>query len=216
MYQKEDQFVILSTRKIKKMNMKIPRLKMNTVKLFLILLAAIAYQSCASDAYRDLELPIDTGNGIHYQGVFYPLSSLIIKKKEFTTWNNEPGIDISLSSSDDLFNADDPLIPNPKWLDVNYFSFSFEAPYLKTSSITFVPHFKMRTNKGYVHSVLYLGTTILEYYDANPENLTVSSLVNINAISANEIDLDFEFTRPGGEIVIGSYKGGYLDVSTEE
>jgi hypothetical protein len=49
-----------------------------------------------------------------------------------------------------------------------------------------------------------------------PENIAVSSAVHINAISADEIELDFEFTRPDGEIITGRYKGTYSDVSTED
>jgi hypothetical protein len=195
--------------------MKIPRLKMNTAKLFLALLTAIAYQSCASDAYRDPEPPIDNGNGIHYKGAFYPLNSALINEKNANISSSETGIYIRLFYADPFFNAEDPFNRNPKWSDINLFSFSYVAKQLETSTITSVPHYTMRINTGYNDSKFHLATAILRDYTVRPENIAVSSNVQINAISADEIDLDFEFTRPDGEIITGSYKGGYSNVSEE-
>jgi hypothetical protein len=36
----------------------------------------------------------------------------------------------------------------------------------------------------------------------------------INSISADKIDLLFEFTRPNGEIITGHYKGTCSNIST--
>jgi|GEM_PF-3425454 len=74
----------------------------------------------------------------------------------------------------------------------------------------------MRINTDYDASNIHLATTILRYHTLLPENIAVSSAVHINAISADEIELDWEFTRPDGEIITGSYKGSYSDVSTED
>ena len=140
---------------------------MNTVKLFLAIVIATAYQSCASDPHKDLEPLMKNGNGIYYKGVFYPLNTPLINEKDIHIWITGTGIYIR------LFNADAPRITNPKWLDINYFNLVYEAPHL------------------------------------------VSSTMHINTISADEIDLNFEFMRPDGQFITGSYKGGYSDVNTE-
>ncbi|TXE20315.1 hypothetical protein ES692_00560 [Psychroserpens burtonensis] len=189
---------------------------MKTAKLFLVILIAIAIQSCSSDSDIDPEPTIDNRNGIHYKGVFYPLNTAIIRKKEFNVWNRGPSVYIRLFNADPLFNADDPFITHPKWLDINKFSFFYEATEVTTRTITPVPHYNMRINTGYDPSNIHLATTILRDYTVRPENIAVASIVHINAISADEIDLDFEFTRPDGEIITGRYKGSYSDVSTED
>jgi hypothetical protein len=189
---------------------------MKTAKLFLIILITIACQSCSSDSDIDPEQTIDNENGIHYKGVFYPLNTAIIKKTAFNVWNRGPSVYIRLFNADPLFNADDPFITHPKWLDINKFSFFYEATEATVSTITPVPHYNMRINSDYDASNIHLATTILRYHTLLPENIAVSSAVHINAISADEIELDFEFTRPDGEIITGRYKGTYSDVSTED
>lgn len=189
---------------------------MKTAKLFLVILIAITYLSCSSDSDRDPEPPIENENGIHYKGVFYPLNTAIIRRKEFNVWNHGPSVYIRLFNADPLFNADDPFITHPKWLDINKFSFFYEATEATVSTITPVPHYNIRINSDYDASNIHLATTILRYHTLLPENIAVSSVVHINTISADEIDLDWEFTRPDGEIITGSYKGTYSDVSTEE
>ncbi|WP_157609331.1 hypothetical protein [Psychroflexus torquis] len=75
---------------------------MKTAKLFLVILIAIASQSCSSDSDIDPEPTIDNGNGIHYKGVFYPLNTAIISKKEFNVWNHGPNVYIRLFNADEI------------------------------------------------------------------------------------------------------------------
>lgn len=180
---------------------------MKTARLFLFILIAIASQSCSSDSDIDLEPTIDTENSIHYKGVFHPLNTAIISKKEFNVWNHGPSVYIR------LFNADDPFVINPKWLDINKFSFFYEATEVTTRTISPEPNYNMRINSDYDASHIHLANTILRYHTFLPENIAVSSVVHINAISTDEID--FKFARSDGEIIKGRYKGSYSDVSTE-
>jgi hypothetical protein len=102
----------------------------------LVILAAIAHQSCASDDYIESEPPINTGNGIHYKGAFYPLNRALINEKDANICSSGAGIYIRLFYADTLFNGDDLLILNPKWSDINLFSFSYVATHVVTSTIT--------------------------------------------------------------------------------
>jgi hypothetical protein len=180
---------------------------MKTAKLFLVSLIAIACQSCFSDSDIDPEPTIDNENGIHYKGGFHPLNTAIIRKKKFDVWNRGSSVYIR------LFNAEDPFVIHPKWLNINKFSFFYEATEVTTRTILTVPHYNMRINTDYDTSHIRLATIILRYYTFLPENIAVSSAVHINAISGNKID--FEFARPDGEIITGRYKETYSDVSTK-
>jgi hypothetical protein len=186
---------------------------MKTAKLFLVSLIAIACQSCSSDSDIDPEPTIDNEDGIHYKGGFHPLNTAIIKKKEFDVWNHRPSVYIRLFNAYPLFNVEDPFVIHPKWLNINKFSFFYEATEVTTRTILTIPHYNMRINTDYDASHIRLATIILRYYTFLPENIAVSSAVHINAISGNKID--FEFARPDGEIITGRYKGSYSDVSTE-
>ena len=42
-------------------------------------------------------------------------------------------------------------------------------------------------------------------------NKAPSNTITIHAISTDEIDLSFEFTREDGELVTGKYKGTYIE-----
>tara|TARA_B110000879_G_C10856460_1_gene387520 strand:- start:140 stop:427 length:288 start_codon:yes stop_codon:yes gene_type:complete len=73
----------------------------------------------------------------------------------------------------------------------------------------------MRINTCYDASKFHVATATLRDDTVHPENIAVASIVQINTISADEIDLDFEFTRPDGKIITRYYKGTYSDVSIE-
>lgn len=189
---------------------------MNTVKLFLVLLTALANQSCSFNANKASEPPIENGNGINYKGVFYPLNSALINEKDANIWSSGTGIYIRLFYADALFNPENPFNRDSKWSDINIFSFSYVASHVVTDTITPVPHYTMRVNTDYDASKFYLAKAILRDDTVRSENIAVSSVVHINAISADEIDLNFEFMRPDGEIITGIYKGEYSNVSTDQ
>jgi hypothetical protein len=115
------------------------------VKLILVFLIAIVLQTCSAD--KDPEAQIETRNGIHYKGVFYPLNMALIKEIEFNI------------------------------------------------------------------SKIYAALEILGYDGASPENIAISSVMHIKAISADKRALDFEFTRPNGEIITEVFKDAYSEVS---
>ena len=195
-------------------NSKIPKLKI--VKLFLVILIAIIYQSCVSDSDIDPEPSIISGSGIHYQGDFYPLNRALINRKSVNYQIGGTAIYIRLFYADELFNADDPFLSHPKWSDINLFSFSYAAPHLVPITVAPVLHCFMRIKTGYDASNIHLATTILKDFTVRAENIAVASSVRINGMSAGEIDLYFEGTRPDGEIITRSYKGAYSDISPED
>ena len=90
----------------------------------LVILAAIAHQSCASDDYIESEPPINTGNGIHYKGAFHHLNRALINEKDANICSSGAGLYIRL------------LILNPKWSGINLFSFSYVATHVVPSTIT--------------------------------------------------------------------------------
>ncbi|WP_339923129.1 hypothetical protein [uncultured Cyclobacterium sp.] len=172
---------------------------MNKFKLIIVLSIAVLFSSCSVD--EDIE-PIDqTKNGFNYKGSFFSVDKAFIK--DFNIIDNEPSnIAIVLSNVD-------PSRTNPKWGGVNYFYFAYEATNVIEGTITPVPQYSIRENADFENLSILAGNTILRYNDPRVRNIAVSSSVNIKSISVDEIDLEFEFIRPDGEIITGSYKGTY-------
>jgi hypothetical protein len=135
-------------------NSKIPKLEI--VELFLVVLIAMIYQSCASDSDIDLEPTIENGNGIYYKGDFYPLNRALINRKSVNYQIGGTAIYIR------LFNADDPFLSHPKWSDINLFSFSYAALHLVPITVASVLHYFMRIKTGYDASNIHLAMTILK------------------------------------------------------
>ena len=172
---------------------------MNKLKLIIVLSIAILFSSCSED--KDTEPIIQTGNGFNYKGSFYSVDNAFIK--DFNIIDNEPSkIAIVLSNVN-------PSRTTPKWGGVNYFYFAFEGTNVIEGTITPVPEYSIRENADFENFSILAGNTILRHNDPRVSNIAISSSVNIKSISIDEIDLDFEFTRPDGEIITGSYKGTY-------
>ena len=170
---------------------------MNNLKLILGLSIAILFSSCSEDT----EPIIQTVNGFNYKDSFFSVDKAFIK--DFNIIDNEPSkIAIVLSNVD-------PSRTTPKWGGVNYFYFAFEASKVIEGTITPVPEYSIRENADFYNFSILAGNTILRHNDPRVSNIAVSSFINIKSISIDEIDLDFEFTRPDGEIITGSYTGTY-------
>lgn len=170
---------------------------MNKLKLIIGFSIAILFSSCSEDT----EPIIQTVNGFNYKDSFFSVDKAFIK--DFNIIDNEPSkIAIVLSNVD-------PSRTTPKWGGVNYFYFAFEASNVIEGTITPVPEYSIRENADFDNFSILAGNTILRHNDPRVSNIAVSSLININSISIDKIDLDFEFTRPDGEIITGSYTGTY-------
>tara|TARA_R110002096_G_scaffold275407_5_gene469150 strand:+ start:2125 stop:2640 length:516 start_codon:yes stop_codon:yes gene_type:complete len=170
---------------------------MNKLKLIIGFSIAILFSSCSEDT----EPIIQTVNGFNYKDSFFSVDKAFIK--DFNIIDNEPSkIAIVLSNVD-------PSRTTPKWGGVNYFYFAFEASKVIKGTITPVPEYSIRENADFDNFSILAGNTILRHNDPRVSNIAVSSFINIKSISIDEIDLDFEFKRPDGEIITGSYTGTY-------
>jgi hypothetical protein len=171
---------------------------MNKLKLILILLIAISYSSCSSD--EDTETVSKNTNGFNFKDDFFSLNQAYITDENII--NNTPSNITVVLSNVDVFN------PTSK-SGVNYFRFEFKATSIVAGIITPVLKYSLRENTNLNDFLITDGNTVLGHNDARIRNRAVSSFIRIESISANEIDLNFEFTREDGEMVKGSYKGTY-------
>jgi hypothetical protein len=153
--------------------------KIKIVKLLLVILIAIAYQSCGSDADIEPEPSIISGSGIHYQGDFYPLNRPLINRKSVNYQIGGTAIYIRLFYADELFNADDPFLSHLKRSNIDLFSFSFPALHLVTITVAPVLHYFMRKKTGYDASNIHFATTILKDFTVWAENIAVPNSVRL-------------------------------------
>jgi len=175
---------------------------MKKLNLVFILFMAISYISCSSD--DEIDPPIETVNGFNFKGEFFPTQHASIK--DDNTSNDDPSnIAIILANVDPFATS--------RMTGVNYFYFAFEAINIEAGTITPIYIYSLRENANLQDTLITDGNTILGHDDARIRNRAVSSSVIIHSISADEIDLDFEFTREDGEIITGNYKGTYVDAS---
>lgn len=172
---------------------------MRKLKIAIVLLTTLVLSSCSNDEGTE---PIrQTGNGFNYKGAFYSTDKAFVK--DFNLIDDEPSrIAIVLSNTE--YDR-----TTPKWGGVNYFHFAMEATTVTAGTITPVLEYSLRENADFNNNLILSGNTILGHDDPRVNNVAVSSFVNIKSISMDEIDLEFEFIRPDGEIVTGSYKGSY-------
>ncbi|MGY6648290.1 hypothetical protein [Wenyingzhuangia sp. IMCC45574] len=159
--------------------------------------------SCAVD--DDSKTNNTNGNGFHFNDSFFVTDKAFIK--DFNTTDNETS-DIAI-----VLSNIDPSRSTPKWGEVNYVYFALTAIDLEALSISSVPKYTIRENADFNNFSILAGNTILKYNDPRVGNIATSSLLTINSISNNSIDLIYEFTKPSGEIVSGQYKGTYTDNS---
>lgn len=180
-------------------NLKNQNHKMNKLKLILVLLVAISYNSCSSD--EDIVTVIENTNGFNFKGDFFPVNQAFIT--DTNTIDNTP------SSISVVLSNVDPINTTPM-SGVNYFRFKHEATDIVPGHITPILKYSLRENVNLLNSIITDGNTILGHDDPRIRNRAVSSYVIIYSISADEIELEFQFIRQDGEVINGEYKGKYL------
>lgn len=176
---------------------------MKNLKLIIVLLISISFNSCSSN--EETEPVIDTTNGFVFNGDFFAVDNAFIKDDNIID-NTPSNISIILSNVD-IFSE------NPKSTGVNYFHFAIEATTVVAGTISPVSKYTLRENTNYKDLIITDGNTILGHDDARIKNRAVSSFITIHSITTDEIDLDFQFTREDGEIITGNYNGNYSNIN---
>ena len=170
-------------------------------KFTILLFCALIAFSCSSDD-DNTESDNNSNNAFTFNGTSFNVSNVFLND-ENTTDNNPSDIAIIMSNIN-LLNESQPH-------GVNYVYFDFQGVELQTGTITNISDYTILENASFVDSEIDSGNTILD--DTENGFMATNTTVNINSLSASQIDFDFSFTREDGQIIVGNYSGSFNDIS---
>ena len=167
--------------------------------ILILLFSALLAFSCSSDDSNENN---NSNNEFTFNGMSFSISNVYLND-ENTTDNNPSDIAIIMSNIN--------LLTENQSNGVNYIYFDFQGVELETGALTNISDYTILENASFENSEIDNGNTILD--DTENGFMALSTTININCLSSNQIDFDFSFTREDGEIINGNYSGNYTDIS---